>query len=230
MFMVGRYLDKSSPTIVVMVQPRASHQWTGLIASIKSLVRSKNLLKLEIDIEIVPGDVFTTTTDPATETILNRDERKGSFGMDFTETMRADGAPEMGTSIGIEGEQGGGTLGGFVTFTHGNMTRTCGITNYHVVRPARDASEDILQKANVFGSSPGESDHIQSNIIYYTPRDVRATRDKLEEHEVTAARCDLKGKAIPATLHQSIEYCRSKFNELKSKHLYAIALWKGILL
>jgi hypothetical protein len=45
----------------------------------------------------------------------------------------SDGNPEMGFSISVFEEQGGGTMGGFVTLTQDGVTRKGFLTNYHVV-------------------------------------------------------------------------------------------------
>ena len=51
----------------------------------------------------------------------------------------------MGTSIGVPGERGGGTLGPFVTLeNNGNMLNGV-LSNYHVVCPPEGASHDTKQ-------------------------------------------------------------------------------------
>ncbi|KAL1984334.1 hypothetical protein VTN96DRAFT_9292 [Rasamsonia emersonii] len=89
--------------------------------------------------------------------------------------MRRDGQPEMGFSIGVKGERGGGTLGGFVTLSQNGITRKGILTNYHVVRPPSSADANLLLQADRLGSSILRPDETQVDVLYLADKDVKAT-------------------------------------------------------
>ncbi|KKA20892.1 hypothetical protein T310_5081 [Rasamsonia emersonii CBS 393.64] len=83
--------------------------------------------------------------------------------------------PEMGFSIGVKGERGGGTLGGFVTLSQNGITRKGILTNYHVVRPPSSADANLLLQADRLGSSILRPDETQVDVLYLADKDVKAT-------------------------------------------------------
>lgn len=96
--------------------------------------------------------------------------------------------PRLGSSIGVEGEQGSGTLGGFFTLhCHGNVHKGI-LTNAHVVQPPISAAEDVRMAADRAGtkysppclSSIAKTDLTKTNVRYFAAKDVIATKGSLE--------------------------------------------------
>ncbi|OJJ46187.1 hypothetical protein ASPZODRAFT_133190 [Penicilliopsis zonata CBS 506.65] len=87
----------------------------------------------------------------------------------------------MGYSIGIPGEDGGGTLGGFFTLSHDGSTHHGFLTNYHVVRPPTSANESVKEKYDRVGTFFSENSEF-SEVICFSPRDCRAVSRHLSKY------------------------------------------------
>ncbi|KAJ5185541.1 hypothetical protein N7472_010381 [Penicillium cf. griseofulvum] len=140
-FNVGPSEAKAQPTIVVFVEPWTITNWFELRLQVMSRLLP-HIQADSFDIEFLPGAMSS----------LN------GGGIPFTYNVKEHEVPRMGSSIGIEGDKNAGTLGGFVTLTHGDVVRRGFLTNYHVVRPSPSQrpsdSNDFLQSLDRFGSSP----------------------------------------------------------------------------
>lgn len=117
LFLVGRHLANSSPTIVVMVRPKTFYSWAELMTSIRHIIFANSPSGLFVDVEILPGYI-----DPPAEEDIS--------GKDLSFFMDPDGSLGLGTSIGDTSGKKGGSLGGLMTLTHNGVTHSCGITNY----------------------------------------------------------------------------------------------------
>ncbi|CAG7964380.1 unnamed protein product [Penicillium nalgiovense] len=140
-FNVGPSETKAQPTIVVFVDPWTITNWFELRLQLMSRLLP-HIQADSFDIEFLPGAMSP----------LN------GGGILFTHNVEEHEVPRMGSSIGIKGDKSAGTLGGFVTLTHGDVVRRGFLTNYQVVRPSPSqrpsASNDFLQSLDRFGSSP----------------------------------------------------------------------------
>lgn len=62
LFLVGPYLEKSAPAIVVMVCSRSVYNWTEIVSYIRMLIMYHDpSLSMDIDIIIIPGDINSST-------------------------------------------------------------------------------------------------------------------------------------------------------------------------
>ncbi|CAI7650864.1 unnamed protein product [Penicillium bialowiezense] len=76
-------------------------------------------------------------------------------GISFIDKVTQQETPRVGSSVGIQGDKNAGTLGGFVTLTHGDVAHRGFSTNYRVVRPPDNSH--FLESLDRFGSSPARS-------------------------------------------------------------------------
>lgn len=219
LFEAGNSIDKTSTTIVVMVSPRIKQHWMILVNSIKRLFNT-NFRDLMIEVEILPGDLSTLTGGNRSDLI--------DISNVLMESMQADGRPLMGTSIGVRGEQGGGTLGGLVTLNWNGVNYQCAITNYHVVKPAHDAEDNIKLQADRHGSSPWRIDDTNCEIIYYSPKDVATLQNALNEavqdnqQNLDRMLANYNRRAedeieVPETLRATIDYLNKDILDKKTK-------------
>ncbi|KAJ5473527.1 hypothetical protein N7475_003093 [Penicillium sp. IBT 31633x] len=134
-FNIGRGTQKEQPAIVMFVNFSTKSNWSELRTQIMNLIASNLPLALA-EVEFLPGSLNLLPTNKA---------------VSFRDRMNTTGDPEMGHSIGIRGENGAGTLGGYVTLTHDGETYRGLLTNYHVVRPSLPS--DFLEAFDHFGIS-----------------------------------------------------------------------------
>lgn len=87
------------------------------------------------------------------------------------------GTPGMGSSIGMIGYEGGGTLGGFISLKRGSKTGTGVISIYHVGRPdLKVQSEAAIDLINQIGYVSVNTSFIMGTIQYPAMMDLRATQ------------------------------------------------------
>lgn len=72
-------------------------------------------------------------------------------GMDLSSQLYKN--PWMGMSIGVDGERGGGTLGGFVELNVAGKKHSGFLTNWHAVRPPRSADIAIKKGSASYGTN-----------------------------------------------------------------------------
>ena len=219
LFEAGNSIDKTSTTIIVMVSQKIKQHWMTLVNSIKRFFNA-NFRDLMIEVEILPGCLSTLTGGNRSDLI--------DISNGLMESMQADGRPLMGTSIGVRGEQGGGTLGGLVTLNWNGVDYQCAITNYHVVKPAHDAEDNIKVQADRYGSCPWRIDDTNCEIIYYSPNDVATLQNALIEAvqynqqnlDRMLANYNRRVEAkveVPETLRTTIEYLNKDILDKKTK-------------
>ncbi|KAL2832911.1 hypothetical protein BDW59DRAFT_138886, partial [Aspergillus cavernicola] len=170
MFMMGLTKPKSTPTIVILVNPFAVHDWADLATQIKLRLPPGDTTALGINVEFLPGSL--SLLPPATPI---------GDGRSCFRDMRADGVPTPGTSITVLPERGSGSLGPFVTLTRGAKEWNGALTNFHVVRPPPGAAEEIMEAAHRFGSSPTLGNGTEFDVFYFSPSDARETLEGLRD-------------------------------------------------
>ncbi|KAL4908779.1 hypothetical protein BDW74DRAFT_174011 [Aspergillus multicolor] len=179
LFKLGLVKQKSSPTIVVYVDPLSVHDWHDLGLQIKLKLPPNNPHAMAIDVEFLPGRIFTSDDDLV------------PGGHNMVDSMGTNGVPSPGTSITVLPETGGGTLGPFVVLRQNGKALNCALTNFHVVRPPRNTDEDIVKAADRFGSSPGNANKTAFDVSWLAPRDVEKTKSWVKEnldHDLPALR------------------------------------------
>ncbi|KAL9601262.1 MAG: hypothetical protein Q9219_002667 [cf. Caloplaca sp. 3 TL-2023] len=175
LFNIGRTSNLMKPTVVLMVNPLATHDWSILRASLESIIHQHNS---RIGLEIMPGRFRKSPpNDPSRQGI--------SFWDDMDAPLR------HGMSIGVDGETGGGTLGGFFHMRSPTKVHKGFLTNSHVVAPPSSASEAEIREYDFFGlpynSSPNNAG--RTWIQYFAKKDCDATSShgRMEVEAVRAA-------------------------------------------
>jgi hypothetical protein len=137
-FHVGPMRAKAQPMIVVLVEPWTCANWFELRTQIMSQI-SPYIEKDDFDIEFLPGGLSPLTNG----------------GESFVDRLTPNPIPRMGCSIGIQGDNNVGTLGGFVTLTHGGIVRRGFLTSYHVAMPSESKDNaQFLKDLDRYRSSP----------------------------------------------------------------------------
>lgn len=150
---VGPNKSKATPTIVVTVQPRTICDWHRLMLDLREVQPRATYLP----VEFLPGGL-------------------GNLGGNSQlDSMQEDASPQMGDSITVATEDGGGTLGMFSILNYGNETHMGFITNFHVVKPARSATSDVMDKALRRGSSLDIEDETKCQVVRFAPKDSQKT-------------------------------------------------------
>jgi len=96
LFNVGRALDDSVPTIVVLVDKFVVHDWQQLNSLYKDVIKGVMLEEMELPIEFLPGDIGHANQDGTYKTRLHSVH------------------PGLGASLGVVNGRRAGTMGGFV--------------------------------------------------------------------------------------------------------------------
>lgn len=167
LFRIGQTEEKAVPSVTVLVRPTQIHDWASLEHDMKRSIKSHFPDSLQLNVEFLPGTVGEA----------NSVEHPG---VSQISKITDDGKLGMGFSIGVSGQRGVGTAGGFVTLTQGGVTRKGILTNYHVVAPPEFAAAETKYKANSRGSSLFECDDTQSDMQYFAGKDIDATKDYVD--------------------------------------------------
>ncbi|KAL2002739.1 hypothetical protein VTN02DRAFT_6069 [Thermoascus thermophilus] len=171
LFLVGLTEDTANPAIVVTVQPATICDWARLEGVVNSQLIRYKPREMTINIEFLPG--YCQDLPPR--------ENTSRAGESFAERLADDCHPEMGCSIGVSGEHGGGTLGGFVRLQVGDKIHKGFMTNYHVISPPRQAGADIQQQADRYGSFYHDStSNTRTDVHYLAVDDIEPTKKDLE--------------------------------------------------
>ena len=164
LYNVGRTANVKKPTVVLMVDPLSQHDWNILAASLEAIVgRQQGNSGPKLQVEIVPG---TWGQNPPAS---------GMPGQSFLESFSTHPLP--GTSIGVGGERGGGTLGGYFVMRSPTKQHNGFLTNSHVVAPPSTSPIGAIQEFVALGlpyTAP-EKNHGRTWLQYFAEKDVEAT-------------------------------------------------------
>lgn len=162
-FRVGRDSAQAIPMVVVMVQPLAKQDWWEM---------KKKMGKITgLGIEFVIGSCQPLTPPVASS---NQPGRQLCAGLSSW--------PKLGCSIGIEGEQGASTLGGFVTLSCGGKDHHGILTCAHAVEPPSSAKVLIKQQTDREGTRYEDqaSEPTKPNFRYFAQKDMEVTKDLVQ--------------------------------------------------
>ncbi|KAL8757385.1 MAG: hypothetical protein Q9199_002262 [Rusavskia elegans] len=130
LFYVGSSFGGAVPTVALTVNPYAVHDWQTLSLKLHTAINKARFADgVRLEVEIFPGHRGDLEERPA---------------KDFSETFTP--APRMGASIGVVGESGGGTLGGFLRLKVGDIVHEGFLTNSHVVAPPDTAPPEVHER------------------------------------------------------------------------------------
>lgn len=175
LFNVGRTKDKTTPSIVVFVDPFTVANWSDAALQLRAELPTDHIVTLDIAVEFIPGKIS-----------LLADHYPTHNGVSMVDTMREDGIPVAGTSIGVPGERGGGSLGPFITLDKAGNALNGALTNYHVVCPSHAASYETKVKADRFGSQFGVLDDTNTDVNTFAVKDIEMTSVDLKRLSETA--------------------------------------------
>ncbi|MCJ1265692.1 hypothetical protein MMC22_005572 [Lobaria immixta] len=92
--------------------------------------------------------------------------------------------PKLGTSIGVQGEKGGGILGGFFQLRCGDNLHRGFLTNYHVVEPSGGAVQSVKNLGNNDGKFYRPDvihDETKTTVHYFALKDVQNSREFIDD-------------------------------------------------
>lgn len=162
LYMVGRNENKALPTLVVMVDPGLAYDWSSIELKISKIFSA------DAFIEFIPGELSALAPPEQS-------------GISFHDRMVWEYAKlQMGYSISVVGERGGGSMGCFLDIMDGQAIRRGFLTNYHVIRPSDTASREILSNLDRYGLSARPSDP-NIEVSYLADKDASATKQDLED-------------------------------------------------
>lgn len=167
LFDVGRTANTKKPAVVLMVDPLSEYDWSILTASLEAVIsRQQANMGPRLRVEIMPG---AWQQDPPSP------EQNGVPGQSSIDDYKTH--PRHGTSIGIMGERGGGTLGGFFIMKSPTKNHTGFLTNSHVVAPGSSAPSGAINDFDILGLpySAAANNHGRTWLGYFAGKDVDAT-------------------------------------------------------
>ena len=121
-----------------------------------------------LTVEIVPG---ATHSNPSQS--VGKEQEQNVPGLSFLDDL--DSHPRHGTSIGVQEEKGGGTLGGFFKILSPSKTHIGFLTNSHIVAPSATALSSERFQYDIMGLPYQESRAEGTMVHYFAVKDVQAS-------------------------------------------------------
>jgi hypothetical protein len=209
-FNVGKDSRSARPALVVGVLPSTTANWYQLQAHLTYRLAS-HIPPVFADIEFLPGKLsLLGEGDPVS----------------FKDRIKGPGDIQMGSSIGIRGDDNAGTLGGFVEVTYDGETHRGLLTNYHVVRPSPPYNHlDTIDRKGISPVSP-------------VPFQGAITIESLAriDRDYTLADLDGQLRALESQRDRVVEYIRQRQligeepRPSSQQQLEAIETWERTLL
>ena len=166
LFQLGSSKDVAIPTIVVFVRPFTECDWQHLELIMNAIVAPKLPEGRNLGIEFLPGKI--------------------SNDIDHASAPKASMYPGMGASIGVEGTDSSGTMGGFVNLKVGSKIHFGVLTNHHVVAPKTPGQEkptaaehEAASKLAIVGYEYSQDIEARPRIMYPSEPDVLDMRKKI---------------------------------------------------
>lgn len=183
LFMTGRNSSLARPSVVLMVSRLAEHDWKTLAFNLESIMNEGQPDNQKLFIEIMPG--ISGHCPPGDQQMP---------GESFVSSLPLH--PRMGTSIGVQGEMGGGTLGGYFKLECRGNTHVGLITNSHVVAPPKSARERDRTEYDSWGLDySARPDNVgRTAVHYFAVKDINATMSEIQQGINLARRDILKSK------------------------------------
>ena len=184
---VGRNIQAATPKVIVLVHPKATHDWQTLVYKFQSIINPKLPKGQNLEVEIIPG-----STSDAVGGIPLRDVPL---------------CPTFGSSIGLTRENGSGTLGGFVNLVTGGLNYPGFLTCHHVIQPAENAPKATQEKArkgykfSLHGQSDAPTlqypsqDDLKATVIA-NKEDIERQKAAIAEQQETIMRYEMGGRPV----------------------------------
>lgn len=174
--------DKIHYAVVIVVDPLAQSDWASLCTLIQTkLNASKAFAEEDIEVQFLPGScVFASPVyDPQNE--LANQEPGRCFATDLPHL------PGVGASIGVDGERGGGTLGGYMTLKVSGKTYHGFLTASHLAEPSASntASAEIEKyKQHGVAITDDPAAPTRSRLHWMASSDIEATKTDIDQQIV----------------------------------------------
>ncbi|KAL9123616.1 MAG: hypothetical protein Q9217_006968 [Psora testacea] len=183
LYRMGNNLATSQYAVVIMVRPFTFHDWQQLRRDIfEVIIRPYEPPGQHIGVFFLPGS-SVIGCQPQVEGEGGHEQVGWDDlpGCSFKGNLHP--LPIIGSSIGVVGETGGGSLGGFVSWTHGDNTQQGFITNSHVVEPTHSTNEQSKTYFYEYGVAPflAADEACRATVQYPSLNDSRKTRCHLAQ-------------------------------------------------
>ena len=165
-FEVGRTANVKKPTVVLIVEPLALYDWKMLKESLDTILDRYGEDLPKLSVEIVPGAAGHPRSG-------SKEQEQDVPGLSFLDDFNTH--PRHGTSIGVQGEKGGGTLGGFFKMVSPFETHIGFLTSSHVVAPPANASSSERLQYDTMGLPYHKSQAEGTKIQYFAEKDVETS-------------------------------------------------------
>ncbi|MCJ1244342.1 hypothetical protein MMC30_001540 [Trapelia coarctata] len=169
LFNVARTLEKSIPTIVVLVNPCLAHDWQKLEQLCKGIINKAVPSGQELPIEFLPGRIGDANDEGIS---LARNHSVGAG---------------LGASMGVV-NGGGGTMGGLVDLETGGRVWKAVLTNHHVIQPLGPSAEELQIARKGYRFDRPANNRPKCQVPHQL--DYEATMSKVER-DITKTRKDL---------------------------------------
>ncbi|KAL9011236.1 MAG: hypothetical protein Q9173_003902 [Seirophora scorigena] len=221
MFKVGPTAGRADFCVFVTVQPYTVANWQRIRQCVISIMnseirKSRPHLVWLVNAAFSPGGMSLGPGRDQPQTEATPPERyrdpqeRFAGGRSFVDNL--DGHPKIGTSIGVVGRAGGGTLGGFFGLKVGNTIRRGFHTSHHVIAPD-PGTGPAFNRAMAVGHPT------KTQVQYFAQEDIEATQEnirfsinantrKLQELEENLAQRTAIGMEIPQNLLARIDCLR----------------------
>ncbi|KAI4117088.1 MAG: hypothetical protein LQ345_002608 [Seirophora villosa] len=181
LFKVGPTAGRAAFCVFVTVQPYTVANWQRIRQCIISIMnteirKSRPHLVGYVQAAFSPGGMSlgagrgppqTEATPPAR---YHDPQERFTLGRSFIDNL--DGHPKIGTSIGVVGSTGGGTLGGFFGLKVGNTIHRGFLTSHHVIAP--DPGTGPASNSAMAVGHP-----TKTQVQYFAQADVEATQENI---------------------------------------------------
>lgn len=181
LFLVGIRITEveATPSIVVMVEPGTQCDWSRLEGSV--MAHLPNDLAIDINVEFLPGSCGDIPPSA------------GTTGISFRERIAENWLPEMGCSVGVEGEETDpGALEGFVTLKIINKIHKRFLTTHNVVQqlPSNNARQAAARYGYSYFSTSASASQPRPgpDVHFLAAKDTIATIEDLESSIASLSR------------------------------------------
>ncbi|KAL8736940.1 MAG: hypothetical protein Q9181_002166 [Wetmoreana brouardii] len=181
LFQLGRTANLQRPAVAVLVDPLVVCDWNLLVLRLNEIIARAIKSGPLLGVEVMPGRCGESP--PAPPGTLAPPGPSDKPGLSFYNKFEAH--PCQGTSIGVRGDVGGGTLGGWFIMRSPNKDHKGFLTNSHVVAPPTGTPKTAVRAYNVFGLPyrAKDTDPGRTWIQYFAVKDVEASRKDATEFE-----------------------------------------------
>ena len=252
MFRFGTVAQRAKPSLVLFVKPGSLLDWRQLELDLLRMFPTQ----LGIKVEFLPGWCGSLADDDwldkgsvhSDTNIETEDEAMSSLArLALTDKLPGkrlsiEGNPGMGSSIGIKGQSGGGTLGGFVMLTNSKSraSKLGFLTNHHVIYPDNlpDSTKTLphqygfgarVQLSPVEIESPAKDDTTHTTVKLN--QSIATIRTSLANTKTQVGNHNMKtpGEPLPVKLRGTLDLQRESIRALKSDRDVVRRTWpKGL--